>query len=181
LKAKRIVITGGPGTGKTTLVKELEDKGFPCMHEISRQVTLEAQQAGIDQLFLEDPLLFSNKLLEGRLEQFRQGESFPEGILFYDRGLPDVTSYMDYLGTDYPAHFDETCAAHKYDAVFVLPPWPDIYIQDNERYETFEEAQKIFNHLVQGYGKYDYFVHEVPTGEVEYRIEYILKHLIGLH
>jgi len=58
------VITGGPGSGKTTLVKELEAKGFACLHEISRQIILEAQQQGIDQLFLEDPLLFSRKLLE---------------------------------------------------------------------------------------------------------------------
>ncbi len=175
------MITGGPGSGKTTLVRKLEARGFPCLHEISRQITLEAQQQGIDQLFLEDPLLFSRKLLEGRLEQFKQGEDYPEGILFYDRGMPDVTSYMDYLGTEYPEDFTQTCAVNRYDAIFVLPPWPEIYIQDNERYETYEEAEKIFSHLVEGYSNYDYFVHEVPPGEVEYRIEYILKHLIGLH
>ena len=34
-----------------------------CMEEISRQVTLEAQEKGIEQLFLEDPLMFSEQLL----------------------------------------------------------------------------------------------------------------------
>jgi predicted ATPase len=181
VKTKRIVITGGPGSGKTTLVKELETQGFACMHEISRQITRQAREQGIDQLFLEDPLLFSQKLLEGRLEQFREAESSPEDILFYDRGMPDVTAYMDYMGTPYPDHFRESCSRYKYDAVFVLPPWPDIYIQDNERYESYSEAEKIFRHLVEGYSAYNYNVHEVPTGAVEYRIEYILKHLIGLH
>jgi predicted ATPase len=175
------VITGGPGSGKTTLVNELEAKGFACLHEISRQITLEAQQQGIDQLFLEDPLLFSRKLLEGRLDQFKEAESREEEILFYDRGMPDVTAYMDYLGTNYPDDFRETCSKYKYDSIFVLPPWPEIYEQDNERYESYEEAEKIFKHLVQGYSKYDYNVHEVPIGDVTSRIEYILKHLIGLH
>jgi predicted ATPase len=175
------VITGGPGSGKTTLVKVLEEQGFSCMHEISRQIIKEAQQQGIDQLFLEDPLLFSQKLLEGRLEQFKEADSSSIEILFYDRGIPDVTAYLKYLGIPYPDHFTENCLNFKYDAVFVLPPWPDIYIQDNERYESYAEAEKIFKHLVDGYNTYNYNVHEVPTGAVEYRIEYILKHLIGLH
>ena len=63
----------------------------------------------------------------------------------------------------------------------MLPPWPDIYIQDNERYESFTEAEKIFEHLVKGYSAYNYNVHEVPIGKVSTRIDYILKHLIGLH
>jgi predicted ATPase len=63
---RRIVITGGPGTGKTSLITALESKGYTCLPEISRQVTLEAREKGIDQLFLKDPMLFSYKLLEGR-------------------------------------------------------------------------------------------------------------------
>ncbi len=181
MKTKRIVITGGPGSGKTTLVNELEAKGFACLHEISRQIILEAQQQGIDQLFLEDPLLFSRKLMEGRLAQFKEAASRKEEILFYDRGLPDVTAYLDYLGTSYPDEFRESCSTYVYDAVFVLPPWPDIYIQDNERYESYAEAEKIFQHLVNGYSTYNYNVHEVPIGEVSARIDHILKHLIGLH
>jgi hypothetical protein len=37
--------------------------------EISRR-TLEAKKQGIEQLFLEKPLLFSELLLEGRKKQF---------------------------------------------------------------------------------------------------------------
>ena len=61
-----IVIIGGPGTGKSTIIDGLIDKGFCCYPEISRQVTLEAKKQGIEQLFLENPLLFSELLLEGR-------------------------------------------------------------------------------------------------------------------
>ena len=66
----KIVITGGPGSGKTTLISFLSENGFQCQREISRDVILEAQKEGIDQLFLTDPILFSKKLLEGRLKQF---------------------------------------------------------------------------------------------------------------
>jgi predicted ATPase len=58
LKTQKIALIGGPGTGKTTLINALKTKGYNCMEEISRQITLEAQEKGIEQLFLEDPLLF---------------------------------------------------------------------------------------------------------------------------
>ena len=45
------------------------------MEEISRQITIDAQKKGIEQLFLEDPLLFSQQLLIGRQNQFNQADS----------------------------------------------------------------------------------------------------------
>jgi broad-specificity NMP kinase len=39
LKAKRIVITGGPGTGKTSVIAKLEDSNFYCYHEVIRSMT----------------------------------------------------------------------------------------------------------------------------------------------
>lgn len=174
---KRIVITGGPGSGKTSLIKKLEDDAYPVIHEISRQVILEAQQQGIEQLFLENPILFSEKLLEGRLKQFHEGETYNEQFLFYDRGMPDVTAYMDYVATHYPKNFSQTCKENKYDAIFVLPPWKDIYHPDNERYESFEQAEKIFGFLKKAYQNYGYPINEVPVGSIDDRIKYILTNL----
>lgn len=174
---KRIVITGGPGSGKTSLINYLEKEGYPVMHEISRDVILEAQKEGIDQLFLENPILFSEKLLEGRLKQFHDGKNCDTPILFYDRGMPDVTAYMDFVNTHYPENFIKTCLQYKYDEIFVLPPWESIYEQDNERYESFEQAEKIFDFLKNGYKNYGYKINEVPVGAIEERVEIILNKL----
>ncbi|GAK94193.1 hypothetical protein JCM19298_668 [Nonlabens ulvanivorans] len=81
---KRILLIGGPGSGKTTLVNYIESRDIIVHHEISRQVTLEAQEKGIEQLFLTDPLAFSNSLLDGRINQFINATS---GINYYDRGI----------------------------------------------------------------------------------------------
>ncbi|MEO6346815.1 MAG: AAA family ATPase, partial [Aquaticitalea sp.] len=70
MHTKKIVITGGPGTGKSSIINELKARGHVCFDEISRQVTLEAREKGIEQLFLTEPLLFSELLLKGRLKQF---------------------------------------------------------------------------------------------------------------
>jgi len=177
---KKIVITGGPGTGKTSLVSHLLNKGYQCMPEISREITAEAQKEGIEQLFLEDPILFSQKLLEGRTKQFKDTLHLKNTFLFFDRGLPDITAYMDYTNTLYPDHFFKTCHSLKYDLVFLLPPWKEIYKQDNERYETFEEAKIIHNYLLKGYEKYGYRVIEIPFGSLENRKEFIFNKLRDL-
>ncbi len=177
MNQKRIVITGGPGSGKTTLIEHLEIKGHTVMHEISRAVIKAAQEEGIDQLFLEDPMLFSQKLLDGRLIQFDEALSMEESIIFYDRGMPDVTAYMDYIGSSYTDSFDQPCMDFKYDSVFLLPPWEGIYLQDNERYESFDQAVIIYQFLLRGYQKYGYNIVEVPPGTINERIYFILEHL----
>lgn len=98
-----IVIIGGPGTGKTTIIDGLVQNGYCCYPEISRQVTAQAQQQGIEQLFLENPLLFSELLLEGRKKQFLDAHQEPHNIVFLDRGIPDVLAYMHYIGDSYPS------------------------------------------------------------------------------
>ena len=54
-----MVLIGGPSSGKTTLIEALKTKGYTCYPEVSREVIREAQEQGIEQLFLEKPLLFS--------------------------------------------------------------------------------------------------------------------------
>lgn len=174
-KTKRIVLTGGPSTGKTTLINHLLSKGYACEKEMSRHVILEAQTQGIAQLFLTDPLLFSQKLLVGRFQQYKNATAVAADLLFYDRGMPDVTAYMDYVGALYPHDFAETIYNNRYDLVFLLPPWKEIHVTDNERYETFEQGELIYDYLKKGYKQFGYTIIEVPSGSVDERINFILK------
>ncbi len=89
-KQKKIVLTGAPGTGKSTIIYELEKRNYHCMHEISREVTLEAQKNGTAQLFLTEPLLFSDMLLKGREQQYQRASKLKNKLVFFDRGIPDV-------------------------------------------------------------------------------------------
>jgi len=177
LNTKKIVITGGPGTGKSTLINELIKRGHICLEEISRQVTLDAKKDGVDQLFLKNPLLFSELLLKGRQKQFVDADLYGTKPVFFDRGLPDVLAYMDYIGDECPENFIKTCNNSKYHTVFILKPWEAIYTSDNERYENFDQALEIHEHLVKTYEKYNYTLIDVPFDTVENRTNFILKAL----
>ena len=59
--------------------------------------------------------------------------------------------------------------------VFILKPWEAIYTSDNERYESFDEAIQIHDHLVNTYTKYNYMLIDVPFETVENRTDFILN------
>ncbi|NVK53647.1 MAG: ATP-binding protein [Flavobacteriaceae bacterium] len=172
---QKVVIIGGPGTGKSTLLNELSKRGYNCMPEISREVILAAQKKGIDQLFLTEPLLFSNLLLEGREKQYLEAQKSKDNLVFFDRGIPDIHAYLEFLKTDYPSCFLEKSSKYKYTEVFILPPWKEIYISDNERYESFEQAIAIYHQLKKTYKKIGYTIHTLPFGSVTERTDYLLN------
>lgn len=177
MEQKKVVITGGPGTGKSTVIDKLTKLQFTCMPEISRTITKKAQKSGIDQLFLEDPLLFSNLLLEGRIEQFNKAGLETQKVVFFDRGIPDVFGYLNYLKMDYPDDFINQSLNHRYDTIFMMPPWEEIYTTDNERYESYEQSMVIYQELLLAYHKIGYSITTVPEGDIASRVKFILDTL----
>jgi len=178
LKKRKIVITGGPSTGKSTVITELKNRNFTCFDEVSRGIIKEAQEKGIEQLFLADPILFSQKLLEGRIKQYKEADKLDEPHIFFDRGIPDVNAYLKYSKETIPKEFEEITRSFPYDPfVFIMPPWDEIYTNDAERYENFNQAQLIHNKLVNYYKDLGYYLIFVPFGPVEKRVDYILNSL----
>lgn len=177
MTAKKIVIVGGPGTGKTSVINELKNRNHLCFDEVARKITIEAQKDGIEQLFLKHPLEFSEKVLKGRIKQFKTAEKATSDFVFLDRGIPDVVAYLDYNDSDYPDYFDTAAKSHKYDFVFVLAPWQHIFESDNERYENFAQAKIIHHYLYETYKRYNYTLIDVPFDTVKARADFILQAL----
>lgn len=171
---QKVVITGGPGTGKSSVIAALENQ-YTCMQEVSRSVTRDAQSRGIDQLFLHDPLIFSELLLKERINQYELAEEFADQTIFFDRGIPDIMGYLDYLGVEYPEQFRRESWQRRYDHIFMMPPWKNIYQTDSERYETFEQSLLIFEKLKSTYYGLEYPFEIIPEASVDNRIEFILN------
>lgn len=184
MNSKRVVITGAPGTGKTVVIQQLENEGYHCFHEIIRSMTADAKNDASSKklvsnplAFVDDPYQFNLTLLEGRIDHFEQSKNLEGNVAFFDRGVPDVLAYMDYFDQEYDAKFITASRNYKYDTLFIMPPWKEIYISDNERLETYEEAEAIHKSLIKAYQRFDYEPIIVPKTTIDKRIAFILNEL----
>lgn len=171
----KILITGGPGTGKTTLVDELRKKGYVCSEEIVRNLTLKKRKEGFDQYFLTDPLDFSKKLFNQRLSQYNK--DYNSDLVIYDRGPIDVLAYLNFKSIEIPKDLIIKSKKIAYQYAFILNPWKDIYSQDEVRYESFEECRLIHNFLINEYKKFKIKLISVPNGKISDRVNFIKSQL----
>ena len=171
----KIVITGGPGTGKTSIINKLESYGHHVFHESSREIIIKYKKLGHDQLFLSDPIKFSKILLKNRIKQFEESNKSNSNIKFFDRGIPDILAYLNYKKISFIKEFELVSKKYKYDFIFLAEPWEDIYEKDMERYESFEDLKIINKYIKKIYSNYaDRFI-KLPKSSVHGRINFIIE------
>lgn len=173
---RRIVLTGAPSTGKTSVVERLQQLGYPVLPEISRDIiTQEGTKLGGDDPW-RNLLAFSEVIWKLRSAQYLEAGRF-EGDVFFDRSLLDTLSYLQAGDKPIPDWMDPTPYPYHY-KVFIFPPWEAIYRTDGERWEPFETAVQVHESLVATYTALGYELVEVPRATVEKRVEFIL-HVLG--
>ena len=175
LEHKRIVLTGGPSSGKTSLLNHIQHPDTHCFEEVSRGVISKALAKGVTQPFLNNPLGFSEALFERRLHDYFEDKK--NKIHVYDRGIHDVLAYLNAIGDEVPCGMLNDCSTYCYDTVFVFPPWEAIFRQDAERMEVFEEAIYFHKALSETYTHFGMQCIEVPKSTIEERFRFILDHL----
>lgn len=176
MRIRRIAITGAPGTGKTALIHVLEQRGCSCFHEYSRQIIRDSLNRNSDVLPWKDLYAFSELLWEERLNQHRHATAWQ--IHFYDRTIVDIMAYCEAAGLPVAELWEEYARSHRYDpVVYITPPWADIYVQDNERKETFDQLEDIHDQLLHTYQRLGYKLKEIPRMEVESRANWLMKQL----
>lgn len=175
---KKYIITGGPGAGKTSLLQALKAKGFDGVEEASRQLITELVAAGSDCLPWNNLPLFAEKVLERMILTY-QAVCSKEDIIFFDRGIPDIIAYLNVAGLPVPQKYNAALQQHPYHPlVFILPPWEEIYINDAERWQTFEESVQLYTAIQKTYQDAGYKLIEVPKVSVEERVTFIQKILV---
>ena len=167
-----ILITGGPGSGKTTLINALNTNGFAVHEEVARRVIKEQMALGTDAVPWDNIHSFSEIAKEVMLNEFPEAKT---GIHLFDRGIPDLIGYLRLAKKVVPQDLYKALEDLNYsERAFILPPWENIYGVDNERKESFEESVKVYEALKSTYIDLGFTLIEIGKGEIEKRMEEVL-------
>jgi predicted ATPase len=173
LSVARYILTGAPGSGKTTILRHLPI-GIRHAAEPAREILAEQRCARGRGTPDQDPALFLDLLLRRSIEKYAQAEASRTPVL-YDRGIPDCVGYAVHLGVD-PAPGIMAAATYRYHPkVLVLEPWEEIYTTDEERKMSFAQALEFHEALLDGYRKAGYALIPVPRDSIEGRAAFIRK------
>jgi predicted ATPase len=170
------VITGGPGSGKSTLIEALAREGYATVSEEAGRAIIRDQVAiGGTALPWADARLFADLMLSWEMRTHREACARGGGGVFLDRGVPDVIGYLKLTGLTVPPYMDAAARLIRYHPqVFIAPPWPAIYGQDAERKQTLEEAGLTYKALEATYKMYGYELIKLPKVSVAERVRFVL-------
>lgn len=171
------IITGAPGSGKTSLIDALSSAGFHHMPEAGRAIIKD--QVAIDGTALPwaDQASFAELMLGWDMRSHGEASDL-SGPIFFDRGIPDLVVYLNLCGIPVPRHMIRAAELCRYNKrVFIAPYWPEIFVRDKERKQSTLEAEATFEALVQAYTDLSYDLVRIPCVPVAERVEFILANV----
>tara|TARA_R110000851_G_scaffold333533_1_gene515183 strand:+ start:17518 stop:18048 length:531 start_codon:yes stop_codon:yes gene_type:complete len=172
---KRVVISGCSGGGKSTLLAELERRGFPVVEEPGRRVVQDQLRNHGTALPWVNLQAFLEKVVAVALDDIAVVNASNQWV-FFDRGLVDAVIGLQYL-TGEPVRNTPGLMQHYHEQAFLAPPWPQIYVQDNERRHDLDTAAAEYSRLLEAYPVLGYSVTILPKIAVAQRADFILRTL----
>ncbi|MGE4526914.1 MAG: AAA family ATPase [Rhodospirillaceae bacterium] len=174
------VVTGGPGSGKSTLIDRLERAGFMRSCEAGRGIIREQVEIGGTAVPWHDRALFSELMLSWEMRSYRTAQRHaPQGPVLFDRGIPDIVGYLRLEGLEVPSHVAEAATRFCYNRrVFIAPPWPEIYERDAERKQDTDTARRTCEAMAAVYAELGYDLVELPRCSVEERADFVRMHVL---
>ncbi len=171
---KKYIITGPSCAGKSTLVHELEARGFHVIKEVAKSYIIEQKEKGNSEPWLSKD--FQPAMLRLQIENESR---IPENasIVFLDRGVPDTLAFFEHRKQKVPAELAEKAKNHRYEKVFFLEPLT-FFDKEGFRVEKDKDEAKVISKLIKkAYEKHGHEIIIVPAVSVKERADLIVKNL----
>lgn len=171
-----VIISGCSGGGKSTLLAELQRRGYTVIEEPGRRVIHQEMIAEGQATPWADMVSFLRRLISVAQNDHASAPRQSADWVFFDRSLIDATSALQIL-TNEPSLTELAQQYAYHHRVFMTPPWPEIYVQDAERRHGLDAALTEFERLLRVYPSLDYAVSLLPKVSVTERADFVLSTL----
>jgi predicted ATPase len=169
----RFVMTGGPGAGKTTVLRALAERGYRYAAESARAIIRERLASGLRP---RPPLAqFGHEMLQRDIARYRETRVTDHPV-FFDRGIVDALGILAHQQALSPGEVEAYVRSFPYnEVVLLMPPWEAMYRTDSERDQTFAESVQVCEGLRTWYARWGYATIEVPRTAIDQRVHFILQ------
>lgn len=167
------IITGAPCSGKTAVIREIEQRGIRVIHEVARAYIDRMLKEGrrLEQI-KSDILQFERHILNAKI-RIEKTLSKSEPI-FFDRGVPDSIAYYNLEGLD-PAEALKFSRRTRYRKIFFFERFD--FLKDGVRSEDEKIAARLNDLLLEAYGQAGYNPILVPVMSVKDRTDLVLENI----
>ncbi len=86
-----------------------------------------------------------------------------------------IKLFLFFLKKNY--YYKKIIFSFSYDFVFLLNPWKKIYVNDNERMESFSDSRKLFNSIKLIYSEAKIKSKIILNDSIKNRVDYIINYL----
>ena len=168
------VVTGGPSTGKTTMVNLLAEKGYKTTIEHARHYidTMRTEGETIKEM-RNNKRKFQLGVLDMQIEQ--EASINPKDVVFLDRAIPDALAYYRFLELKVDKILKKAMHKVNYKKIFILDKLP--LVNDYARLENKNDQDQIHNLISEVYESLPFPVMYVPVLPPLERVNYMLNNL----
>lgn len=175
------LITGSPSSGKTTVVNELQKRGYNTLPEYATTVIENELKTGktLEEVRFGDIAGLQRKMLKMQLDE--QAKLDPKELYFMDRGIPDIFVFhffykiTQHKKLDWELYHElKNLAKHiKFKKVFLFDTLP--LKKNNVRIENENDIEMLHRLSDVLYKDMGFEVINVPPMSVEERVNFVLK------
>lgn len=168
------VLTGGPGSGKTTTVNLLNERGYKTTIEHARHYVDTQRVTGktVEEI-RKNQKEFQLGILDMQIEQ--ESQLSPKDVVFLDRALPDALAYYRFLNLPVDEKLTEALRTISYKKIFILDTLP--LVNDYARTEDEAAQKRLHSLLVEVYTALRFPIVQVPVLPPEVRVDFILENI----
>jgi predicted ATPase len=172
-----VVISGCSGAGKSSLLRELADRGYHVFAEPCRQIIKEQNYIGGDAIPSKDSYKCMELCVSRTMHNMIMAAA-TASYVFFDRSIVDSVSGLQRMPAGAPAHLVKAMQTFRYATkVFITPPWPELFRTDAERTHSYDDALAEYAPLLTAYQRLGHELVILPKVSVKERVDFILREL----
>lgn len=183
---KKYIITGGPHSGKSRVIKLLEKQGLQVLHETARLIIQEDQEnKKLDPSYhhlypWEDQSLFCRRCHE---RQLKREKELSDDMVILDRSIIDNLAYAAVEKIELNPKIYKDIADAGYEKKVFFFDLLNSYKTDNQRKDSEEQVKAVHKELYNVYSSLGFEIIDIPIfsedkeTNIMKRAEFILNYI----